>query len=531
MADNEHYADRVILDTTVITVDEQQRLADALAIAGDRILAVGTTDSIERLIGPRTRVQRCRGKAVLPGFVDSHCHMFFGGFAETSMNLSSARSIRDILRNLEARAKETPEETWILGYGYALERISEHRHPTRWELDSAAPSNPVWILPDSFHSSATNSLGCDLINGVEITAKTGDRRTAHTFDGTFPTDETHATARRRVFGFFSDEDIATKIRAIDQLAISRGVTTIHACEGGRIDSDRDMRVLLSIKDELKTRVVPYYETLDVDKVVELGLHRIGGCGRLNLDGMPDTHTAALVEPYNDRPDSTGILNLPQDVVERFVSVAHGAGLQIAAHAMGDGAIEQLITAYEKAQSKDPRIDARHRVEHFHLPSDDQIDRAKALDLVVTMQPVFSEIWGGRGGVFESRFGTERYARIDRFKHLIDKGLLVCTGADSPAASIDPMRDLALLVDNVVDPEQSLSFLEAVKTITINGAYAAFEEKTKGSIEPGKLADLVVIDRVPLGCSAGDIRDIDVEMTMIGGKVVFEKAISPRHQES
>ena len=527
MVDNGHYADNVFLDTTVITVDKRQTIADALAIADDKILAVGTTDSIERLVGPRTRVQRCRGKAVLPGFIDSHCHMFFGGFAETSMNLSSARSIRDILQRLEARAKETPEGNWVLGYGYALERISEHRHPTRWELDSVVPSNPVWILPDSFHASATNSLGCDLINGAEIAAKTGDRPSAQTFEGIFPTDETHITARRRVFNFLSDEDIAAKIRAIDHLAISRGVTTIHACEGGRIDSDRDMHVLLGIKDELKTRIVPYYETLDVEQVVDLGLHRIGGCGRLNLDGMPDTHTAALVEPYSDRPDSTGILNLPHDVVERFVSLAHAAGLQIAAHAMGDGAIEQLITAYEKAQSEHPRADARHRIEHFHLPSDNQIDRAKALDLVVAMQPVFSEIWGGRGGVFESRFGTDRYVRIDRYKHLLDKGLVVCTGADSPAASIDPMRDLALLVDNAVDPEQSLSFLEAVKTITINGAYAAREEETKGSLEPGKLADLVVLDRVPLDCSAEDIRDIDVDMTMIGGKVVFENAASPR----
>jgi hypothetical protein len=312
------------------------------------------------------------------------------------------------------------------------------------------------------------------------------------------------------------------ISYIDQESVENGVTTVHAMEGSRVDGDRDFKVLMEIRENLKTRVVPFYETFDVNKVKTMGLSRIGGCGRMNLDGEANSYTAALLDSYSDSPNTSGSLTYTQEEIDDFVMKAHLAGLQIGMHAIGDAAIEQLLSAYEKALKNVPVNDHRHRIEHCYLPSENQIERAAALEIILSMQPCLTDLWGGYGGIYYSRFGQNRFQRIDRYRNLFDRGILVCGGSDSPAAGVNPLRDISLLVTNQISSKQSISVKEAIEMYTINGAKAAFEEDKKGSVEKGKYADVVILNDDPFEVPYSKIEDIKVDATIINGEIAYSK---------
>jgi predicted amidohydrolase YtcJ len=306
------------------------------------------------------------------------------------------------------------------------------------------------------------------------------------------------------------------------VAARKGITTIHAFEGSRMSGDRDFKVLLDTFESLPIRVLPYYESFELSEMENKKIRGLGGCGRCNLDGMPNTYTAALNEPYADAPEHRGELHYSQEKIDAFILDAYARGIQVGMHAMGDAAIEQLLLSHERAQREFPDRKLRHRIEHFHIPTRSQIARASKLGLVLAMHPIFSHLWGGRGDVFHSRFGEERYHRIDRYSDLISAGCVVTTGADLPVHPPEPLLWLGLLIENPVDRTQDISLDEALRIAIWNGAYAGFEENDKGSLELGKLADLIVIDRDPYACAASELRAINVESTLVGGKVVYSR---------
>jgi hypothetical protein len=302
------------------------------------------------------------------------------------------------------------------------------------------------------------------------------------------------------------------------LAAAKGVTTLHCLEGGMIHGDTDASVLHQIGDELPVRVVLMFQTMDVERVVGLGLPRIGGC--LCVDGACFENTACFYEPYLDKPETSGFLNYTEEEVVAFVRTAHEAGLQIGMHAIGDRAIDVLASAYKAAQKASPRPDARHRVEHFQAPTEHSMGIAGELGLALPMQPIFSYLWDRpEADHYVRQFGEARADAMESFARLIARGLTVSGGSDSPVTDIDPLLGIHSAVNNPRASRRT-SLEDALKMFTVNGAWVAHDEGDYGMLKTGLAADLVVLGADPREETA-HIDQIPVAMTVSRGEVTFD----------
>ena len=302
-----------------------------------------------------------------------------------------------------------------------------------------------------------------------------------------------------------------------QMALERGITTLHALDGGFLGPG-DTALILRFKDELPVRIVVYNQSMDVEETVNLGLPRIGGC--ICADGAFEAHTAALFEPYADEPDNYGAMTYTKEEMTGFILKAHQAGLQIAVHCEADRSIEQVLSAYERALRENRREDHRHRIEHFELPTENQIERVARAGVMVAMQPAFLPAFiGMRMEKYEALLGEPRLKWVHPYRTILDHGILIAGGSDSPVTAYDPLAGVQAAVDHP-NPEQRVSPIEAIEMFTISGARIAFEEDEKGSLEPGKWADLVVLSDDPCVVRPDRIGQIAVDMTMVGGKIVF-----------
>jgi predicted amidohydrolase YtcJ len=283
-------------------------------------------------------------------------------------------------------------------------------------------------------------------------------------------------------------------------------------------SDVTITDLLMAMPRMRLRLVLYYQTMDVDMVVRLGLPRIGGC--ILLDGDVGPRTAALSEPYADDPACYGTLYYTQEEVNAFVLKAHKAGLQVAMHAVGDGAVEQALDAYGAALAAHPRDDHRHRIEHCEIIRDEQIERARRLGVALGIQPPFNHYWPHT--TYYSSLGEERAWKADPVRSLVRPGLLIAGGSDSTVTPLGPLIGVHAAV-NHSNPAERVGVREALALYTINAARIGFEEQDKGSLEVGKLGDIVVLSEDPSEVEPGKIKDIPIEMTIVGGQVAFESS--------
>jgi hypothetical protein len=303
------------------------------------------------------------------------------------------------------------------------------------------------------------------------------------------------------------------------LILQRGVTTIHALDGGPRNPGATA-FLLEIRGVLPLKIVLYNQSMVIREVLDLGLPRIGGC--ICADGAFESHTAALFEPYADEPDNYGTLTYPQEEMSDFILRAHQAGLQSAIHCEADRAIEQVLYAYERALRYFPRKDHRHRIEHFEIPTENQIERVARAGILTAMQPSFLPAFFFRDGVerYEAFLGRSRLKRIHPYRTMLSHGILMAGGSDSPVTRIDPLYGIEAAVNHPHSDER-LSVLEAIRLYTINGARFAFEEEQKGSIEAGKAADLVILSEDPCAVVPEKIGSITIEMTLVDGEIVFK----------
>jgi predicted amidohydrolase YtcJ len=509
---------KLILNANIVTLDARRPKAQAIAFSQDTIAAVGTDEELRSLAQSGVEVVDAQGKTLVPGFIDSHSHMMFGGVIAQALDLTPARSIDDLLDRVRERARSTPDGEWVRGYGVSCNRLAEGRYPTKDELDRVSGGRPVWLAEDSFHASVVNSQAFDLVQ-VPLDTSGVDLAPDGTPTGAFLNDAANVPARQRVFGFITDAEARAMLMNVAHLGAQRGVTTVHAFEGSRMSDDRDFSLLLTLKDELPIHVVPYYETFDIERAVALGVRGVGGCGRNCLDGMPNIKTAAMIAPYCCSEEK-GTLFQESIRLDNFVQSAFAHGLQVGMHAMGDAAIEQLLRVYERAAEASGRLDLRPRIEHFHVPTRDHVRRAAALGVGLAMQPVFTHLWGGRDGIFWERLGEQRYRRIDTYREILDSGAIVSCGADLPVYPADPLLWLKLLVDNRIDKEQSVSMTEALRMCTYNGAWLGFEETKKGTLEVSKNADLVMLQHDPFECTSEEIGAMEILQTYVGGNLVY-----------
>jgi len=507
-------SDLALRNANIITMVPQQPGADSIVVRGGRITAVGSWEDVAPHAAGLRELDLA-GKTVLPGFIDTHAHFLWTALSLASLDASGAEddeALQAIVRQAVAGAEPG---ALIFGMGFTEYALDTGTHgPIIDALDAVAPDNPVYLTGVTGHTSAANSRALELLGLAGGTP--GVMAGADGRPNGLLADEANSRAVEYFGDMFGVDDRASELVAgAIEKAHSAGITTLHALEGGSISDNAAVDDFLEAVPELPLRFVLYYQILDVDRVVGLGLPRIGGC--ILLDGDVGPHTAALSVPYVDLPESCGTLYYSQEQIDAFVLKAHRAGLQVAMHAVGDAAVEQALNAYEAALADSPREDHRHRIEHCEVIREEQIQRAQRLGVALAIQPPFNYYWPH--GEYVRTLGEDRASRVDPVRSLMRPGLLLAGGSDSTVTPLGPLIGVHAAV-NHSNPAERIGVQEALELYTINAARIAFEETDKGSLEPGKFGDMVVLAEDPFAVEPDRIVNVAVEMTVIGGDVVY-----------
>lgn len=508
--------DILLYNGNIVTLTSHLPYCEAVAVQDGKIVDCGASNELKSKYKSAKQTIDLRGKTVFPGFIDTHVHLTDTGVDTLGVDLSESHSIAEIQNNLAQFAKHIPSGEWFFGNGFDDSVLAEKRYPTRYDLDKAVPNHPICISRRDGHSCVANSLALNLLNlppdtdGIEKDKQTGE-----------PTGTMRKTAvgltYEKMSGQISDELRLKGLHTAVQYAISKGITTIHALEGGSDTADKNLAVLINNQDKLPVRIIIYHQTCDVTRVQKEGFPRIGGC--LLVDGSIGSRTAAVTEPFNDDPGNNGVLYFTDERIYKFIETAHCAGLQVSMHAIGDRALDQIIKTYRQVLSKYPRKDHRHRIEHYELARPEQIPQTAELGLLLGMQPTFDYLWGGENQLYATRLGIKRSLFSNPFRTILDAGIKIAGGSDSYVTPMDPMLGIHSAV-NHYSPTQRVTVDEAIRMYTTTAAYAAFEENQKGTIEPGKLADLVALEKNPYQVPTTELKDIPVAMTICRGKVVY-----------
>jgi len=517
-------ADLVLIGGNIITMDPSRPQAQAVAIRNKTIVKAGTNREIEPLVRESTKVIDLEGKTVLPGFTDAHIHMAGFGKSLTQINLRNVRSIKKMQEKLKERLEDAKQGEWILGRGWDQDRFEEKRYPTRWDLDRASPNNPVVFTRVCGHLCVVNSKA---LEQARITARTtpslGGRidKDPETGDPTGILRENAMDLVHKAVPEPSEHQLLEACSLACQRASEAGLTSVHWI----IHSSAEIRVIqkLHAQNRLPLRAYMLLPAELLDHLIRLGLStgfgddmvKIGGV-KVFADGSLGARTAALHEPYSDDPSTRGMTLHSEEKLEELIMKTHEAGLQLAVHAIGDRAIDIVLTALEKALKRKPGKDHRHRIEHASVLNEKLVGHIKGLGVIASVQPHFvvSDFW------VPDRLGLERARWTYPFKTLIQKGVPIIGGSDCPVEPISPLLGIWAAASRESFPEERITVDEALRMYTIGAAFASFEERTKGSIEVDKLADLVVLSHDPRRVPLDEIREIEVEMTLVGGHIVY-----------
>lgn len=510
-----HGVDMLVYNGSIITVDQKDSIKEWMCIDGGRIIDLGCGEGYKDYIGGASEIIDLEGKTVLPGFYDSHINMVQAGVNTFGIDLGKMGSLEEVLEAIREAADKTPPGELIRGMGFGVSRIKERRFPVRQELDACAPNNPVWINSLDYHSCSVNSLMLHKLN-VPFNLEGISRDKNNVPLGCF-TGKANALVVKYILASISDIYKADGVEKVIKLAVDNGVTSAVTFEGGFVSHESYAAFILENRDTFPIDVELFFQTVSTKKAEQLGIKRVGD---LFLDGTFSARTAAISFKYLDSSETNGVLYFTQEEVNDFVLKAHREGMQLSAHCIGDRAIEQIITAYEYAQCQYPRNDHRHRIEHCELFRDDLIERARALNLVISMQPIGEHNWGGPGKMYEERLG-QAYRSTNPFRKILQSGLKIAGGTDYDVLPMDPLFNMHVSVNHPV-PESRINIGEAIRMYTINGAYAIFEENEKGSLEVGKLGDFVILDKNPITAKSEEIKDIKVVATVKEGNILFMK---------
>ncbi len=480
-----------------------------LLIDGRHVQRVGTGEAPQA-----DRIVELPGTSILPGFIDTHVHLTGTGIHHASPELSRARSAADVVAVVRKLAGEGDEPFLI--HGYDESKWPDTRLPTVEELDGAT-RRPLLVIRVDGHASLANTVALEATGAAEEPGMERDDAGAPTG---FITREANNRVRRWFNRHLSDHDIQQHQLRAAALAASRGVTCVHEMSMPSERDLRDLEVLLGHRARLPVDVVTYVASTDIPQVMDLRFGQIGG--DLAIDGSIGARTACLSRPYTDG-EGNGAAYYPDDELAEFLHNAHLAGLQAGVHAIGDGAIEQLLSVWERVyralDSRERRHfrARRHRVEHFEMPSPQQIEKAAMLGLAVSIQPCFDAEWGHPGGLYDVRLGWDRASGMNPFRSLLDRGIEVGVGSDSPITDLDPMAAIEAL-ENHHDPAQRVWRGEAIRLATVGSARLAHQEDKKGSLEPGKHADFAAYESDPL--TAGSVVGLRPILTVSLGREVY-----------
>ncbi|MFC2017227.1 amidohydrolase [Chloroflexota bacterium] len=511
-------ADLILKNANVITIDPEQSAADLVAIKGDKIWLVAGNESLESVRGAKTKIIDCQGKTVVPGFNDAHCHIFsfIRKLLSIDLSPSSVSSISDIKAAIRHRVRNTPPGKWLTGTGFNEFYLDEKRCPTRWDIDEVAPHHPVVLAHRSLHACVLNSLALSLAGITRETLEPPGGLIDRDLDTGEPSGllfEMLGYIRVKVLPPLSEEELTDGITLANKHYLSQGITSLQ--EATVVNGFSQWQKFHQFKDtgKLKSRLSMMLGTEAVSQFQEVGLASGSGDSQLRLGGVKIILS-----------ETTGQLYPPQPELNQQVFNAHQAGFQLAIHAIEPSTVEAAITALEYAHSCLSQVGRRHRVEHCSECPPHLLERLAKLQAVVVTQPPFLYYSGER---YLAEIPASRLRWLYRIKSLIDRGLIVAGSSDFPVVPDNPLVGIYTAVTRRAEsgqqllPQECVSVSQALAMYTINAAYASFEEDIKGSITPGKLADIVLLSNDPIKSPPEQIKDIKVEMTIIDGKIVWE----------
>ncbi|HEY6548022.1 MAG TPA: amidohydrolase [Vicinamibacteria bacterium] len=522
----------VLFNANVVTMDDRQPRARALAVAGGRFLAVGGDADVKNLATARTMKLDLGGRTVVPGFIDAHSHPASSGYKHLKQVDCDLRSIEAIVAALRERGGRTTKGEWVLGFKYDDTKTSDGRGLRREDLDRVSTDHPVLVEHRGGHTAYVNSMALALAGVSEATPDPAGGRFDRDPAGgrlTGRAAETAVGAFERLIpqGLTRDER-REGVKIIARMMTRTGVTSVHDAYG----TPDDLQAYQDAREagELAFRVYCSIGQTQLEKMLAAGV-RTGlgdewvrvGFVKATCDGSISERTARLREPFVGRPNDRGILILGEEQLYETLRPAHEADWQLGVHANGDEAIDILLRVYERLQRERPRRDPRFRIEHCTMVDASLIARIKALGAIPTPFSTYVYYHGEK----MREYGAERLGRMFALRSLLDAGIRPTQASDYPPGPFEPMMALQSEVTRtdmkgtVWGAQQRISVEEALRVGTLHGAYASFEERQKGSIEAGKLADLVVLGRDPFKEDPSTLVTIPVERTMVGGRWVFE----------
>ena len=540
------YVDMALINGHVITVNDKNEIAEAVGIKKNKIVYVGTTEGLMKIVSPGTEIIDLKGRTLMPGIVDTHVHPILNGFVGDSPESSivnigpnQCKSIAEIIELLKKAKEVRKPGGWISSMGYEPTFLEENRHPLLSELDEAFPDNPVQCLHMSGHIAMYNSkaLACIGLYTAEDAKK-------------YPIDEveivngklTGMLKERTNFllwsqvAYSAEEQERAALYSQEQF-YKAGITSIHDC--GECDAP-SYHLMQKLCNDRVFKVRTYmllhsiygkdFSMEDNDHYLALGLRsglgndyfKIGSC-KFMIDGGSGAPSSACSEPYCHDPNLRGVLAWDKDEVADYICRINDADCQATAHAMGDVAIEFMVAGYEKAFAKAPKPELRHRIEHCAVNTPDLIERMSKMNICPTVNVGMITVQGQR---YQMIYGEKRAQYYAPLRSMLDAGIKVSIASDAPSGplgltTLDGAVNRLDRGNNVVfGGNQAISVLEAIRCMTYNGAYGAYEENVKGSLEVGKMADMIVLNRDILDCPKLNLNEMKVDITMIDGEIVF-----------
>jgi len=531
-------ADLVLINGTVWTVNPGQPWAEAVAVKGGRILEAGSSQAIRKLASPRAEIIDLKGDLVLPGFIDSHTHFLDGGFSLLSIRLREARSREDFVARIRDKVNELDRGEWILNGNWDHQSFDPPELPNRDWIDAVTPHNPVFVNRLDGHMALANSLALRIAGITKDTPSPAGGEILKNSETGEPTGILKDAALDLVAKHIPEPSLKAKLRAAEvalRHAAECGVTSVHD-----MASAENLEVYQEVlrNSRLTARLYVYIPITEVEVYARLRLKtpsgnhflKIGGLKGF-VDGSLGSSTALFFEPYIDEPDITGLFHsqmFPEGIMERRIREADRAGLQVAIHAIGDKANHVILDIMEKIIAENGERDRRWRIEHAQHLLPEDIERIPRLGIIASVQP-YHAIDDSRWA--ENKIGRERCRTTYAFQSLLERGAVLACGSDWTVAPLDPLSGIyAAVTRRTLDgkhpegwfPEQRISLEEAIKGYTLNGAFAEFAEADKGSIEAGKLADLVVLTRNIFAVPPEEIRNAKVKMTILNGEIVYKE---------
>jgi predicted amidohydrolase YtcJ len=521
----------ILVNGNIHTVDPANPHAQAVAIAGGRFFAVGSNQEIANLAWPGVTRVDLGSRTVVPGFIDAHLHTASSGLRHLKEVNADLRSIAAIQSALRERAAKTPPGQWVVGFMYDDTKTAEGRPLNRADLDAAAPQHPVIVNHRGGHTSYVNSRALQIADVNEKTPDPQGGKFERGPDGKLTgrvEESANAAFRGKIPNSATRAERREGVKLITKMIARSGITSVNDPQG----SPEDLAAYQDAyaEGELSVRVYSFLSQGFIARMLASGARsglgnewvRIGAM-KMVCDGSISERTARVSQPYVGRPDDFGILVRTGEQLFNDARQAHAAGWHIGTHANGDVAIDIVLRVYERLQRETPRRDPRFRIEHCTLINDDLVKRIQAQGVIPT--PFSSYVY--YHGEKMKEYGAERLNSMFALRSFLDAGIPATMSSDYPPGPFEPMMFLQSAVTrtdvkgNFWGPKQRIRVEEALRVATINGAHASFEEKLKGSIETGKLADLAVLGRDPLREDPGSLVSIPVERTMVGGRWVWE----------